>query len=215
MGVLNKLFTKDRPDEYDVIRALVLHHFRKHPDIGEQMVDRLGESEFMALPEATIYRIVETHFRHKRLGHPDHEIFSWIEARRSEIGSGIMPEPLDLESYVKYRLDVEYGSRERLSQQFIGQAIRFCQKYLNTQGLKIHCEICKKVKEEKEFLPIYLKNKVFICRSCDHPEIGQRLIWPGFKLVGVGILWVLLIYALIFIGIVFMNALTFIKETFF
>ena len=215
MGVFKKLFGRDGPDEYDVIRALVLHHFRSHPSIGEQMVKRLGESELMSLPEATIFKIVETHFRLKKQGRPDQEIFSSIEARRSKIGSGIMPKPLNLESYVKYRLDIEHGHKERLSQQFIGQAIRFCQKYLKWLGSKIRCDICKREKEEKDFLPIYLKNKVYICRSCDHSGIRHRLFRTGLKLVGMVFLGIVLLYVLIFLGILFVNILTFIKQTFF
>ena len=200
MDAFENPFGRGGPDEYDVIRALALH--RNSVDV--EIIDRMEKSELMALPEGTIFKIVETHFKLKNQSFSDREIFSWIEAQRSEFGSGIIPNPLDLESYVKYRVNIEQEHGVRLSEQFIGLAVHYCNMYLESLGeqsseiptAKIRCELCKKEKEEKDFLPIFLKHKKYICRSCDQPSIALRFFRALCVLLAMVLFSILVVYFL-------------------
>ena len=194
-------------DEYDVIRALVSHRFREQLNLSDQMIDRMRKSELMSLPEGAMYEIVDKHFKLRMQGRLNREIFYLIEAQRPNIGSGIMPRPLNLESYVKYRVNIEHEYGERLTQRFIGLAIHFCHMYLESSGEqskgeipinKIRCKICEKEKEEKDFLPIYLKNKKYVCRSCDRLGIGHRFFRASFILLGIILFWILAVYLIYF-----------------
>jgi hypothetical protein len=54
----------------------------------------------------------------------DQEIFEAIEAHRSMFDDkGIMPSPLTLSSYIKYRLEVEHSHGVPISSEFIDEAI--------------------------------------------------------------------------------------------
>lgn len=177
MDAFENPFSRGGPDECDVIRALALH--RNSVDV--EIINRMEKSELMSQPEGTIFKIVETHFKLKNQSFPDQDIFSWIEAQRYEFGTGIMPKSLDLESYVRYRVNIEQEHGVRLSEQFVGLAVHFCNMYLESLEEqskyeipinKIRCKICEKEKEEKDFLPIFLKNKNYICRSCVRPSFA-------------------------------------------
>jgi hypothetical protein len=136
MGMLKKLFTIGKHDECDVIRALIIHRLGGSPDFDEKMIKRMGKTQLMLSPESAIFEIVETVYKFRKYGRQVPEILAWIEVQRSKNGReimpsrGIMPKPLNLESYIEYRVDIEHG--ERLSQKFIAEAIRICHKFLES-----------------------------------------------------------------------------------
>lgn len=87
----------------------------------------------MATPEATIVTIVESYVRLKASGRGEGEIFRWIEQQRSPIGSGPLPVPLTLQSYIRYRVDLEHGHTTLpLTDDFIAGAIRKSFRYFST-----------------------------------------------------------------------------------
>lgn len=119
----------------DFIRSLVRNRVQKDPlmqgmgyDIG--MVDSLDQSKIVGLPEATIAVIVETYSLLRRAGAAEHDTFERIEAFRAQHqpGTGPLPTPLTLDSYVAYRIEIEHG-HARLSKKFIASAILACREY--------------------------------------------------------------------------------------
>ena len=92
------------------------------------MVDSLGPMELAGIPEAAIVTIVETYALSKRSGASDLDIFNHIEAHRSQIGSGTMPDPLDLESYIQYRIEIENSTDAPISRQFVSDAVQLSRK---------------------------------------------------------------------------------------
>lgn len=111
MGVWSSLFGGGRPSKNDLIRDLARQRVCQDPmasamGFNERMVDSLGMLQLAGLPESTIAIIVETYAMLKKHGAPDHEIFTRIEAHRSSIGSGEIPNPLSVESYTQYRIEM-------------------------------------------------------------------------------------------------------------
>ncbi len=199
MDVFENPFGRGGPDESDVIRALILHR----NSVDREIIDRMEKSDLMSQPEGTIFKIVETHFKLKNQSYSDQEIFAWIEAQRSEVGSGRMPKPLNLESYVRYRVNIEQEQGIRLSEQFIGLAVHFCNMYLGSLEERSKCEIpinkirrkiCEQEKEEKDFLPNYLIYKNYICLSCDKPSIALRFFRALCILLGMVLSSILVVY---------------------
>jgi len=203
MDVFENPFGRGGPDESDIIRALMLHR----NSVDREIIDRMKKSELMLQPEGIIFKIVETHFKLKNQSYSDQEIFAWIEAQRSEFGSERMPKALDLESYVRYRVNIEQEQGITLSDKFIDLAVHYCNMYLESLGEqlkseipinKFRCKICEQEKEEKDFLPIFLKHKNYICRSCNQPSIALRFFRALCVLLGVVLFTILAVYFLYF-----------------
>lgn len=134
MGLWSSLFGGGRPSKNDLIRSLAKHRVRQYPmasamGFDERMVDSLGMMQLAGLPESTIATIVETYAMLKKHGAADHEIFSRIEAHRTQIGSGEIPNPLNLESYTQYRIEVEHSHGAPISDDFVAEAVRICREH--------------------------------------------------------------------------------------
>jgi hypothetical protein len=134
MGLWNSLFGGGRPSKNDLIRALAKQRVRRDPTasamgFNEHMVDSLGMLQLAGLPESTITTIVETYATLKKHGAPDHEIFARIEAHRSSIGSGEIPNPLNLESYTQYRIELEHSHGTPISEEYVTEAVRVCRQH--------------------------------------------------------------------------------------
>tara|TARA_R110001592_G_scaffold47479_2_gene150393 strand:+ start:437 stop:856 length:420 start_codon:yes stop_codon:yes gene_type:complete len=129
MGFLRKLFGGgDQPSKEELIRSLARRRISTDPlakqmGYDESMVDSLGTMELLSTPEAAIVTIVETFALSRKSGAPDKAIFDHIEMHRSQIGSGELPTPLTLESYILYRLEIEHSSGPPLSDDFVLWAI--------------------------------------------------------------------------------------------
>jgi hypothetical protein len=134
MGLWSSLFGGSRPSKNDLIRALAKQRVRQDPmasamGFNEHMVDSLGMLQLAGLPESTIASIVESYATLKKHGSPDHEIFTLIEAHRSSIGSGEIPHPLNLESYTKYRIELEHSHGAPISEEYVAEAVRVCRQH--------------------------------------------------------------------------------------
>lgn len=134
MGLWSSMFGGGRPSKNDLIRALAKQRVRKDPTasamgFNEQMVDSLGTMQLAGLPESTIATIVETYAMLKKHGAADHEIFARIEAHRSSIGSGKTPNPLDLESYTQYRVELEHSDGAPISEEHVTEAVHVCRQH--------------------------------------------------------------------------------------
>src|SRR5690606_12556195 len=72
-------------------------------------LDSFGVVKLAGLPESTVVTIVETYAILSKQGVAAEDIFQRIEAHRSPtMGSGDMPEPLTLDSYTRYRVNLEH-----------------------------------------------------------------------------------------------------------
>jgi len=90
---------------------------------SESMIDSLGAMALMGIPEAAIVTIVETYALSLKSGAPEEAILNHIESHRSQFGAGTMPTPLNLETYIKYRIEIEHGHGAPISEQFVSRAI--------------------------------------------------------------------------------------------
>lgn len=97
------------------------------------MVDGLDASVVAGMPEATIATIVESYTVLRGKGLKDEEIFWRIEEHRSGLGCEQLSVPLTLESYVLYRLELEYPE-VRLSEQLVRLLIARSRAYFQCQS---------------------------------------------------------------------------------
>jgi hypothetical protein len=128
MGFINSLFGGGKPSKNDLIKKLAKDRINTDPmaesmGFNESMIDSLGTMELMGIPEAAIVTIVETYVLSLKSGAPEEAILNHIENHRSQLGTGTMPVPLNLESYIKYRIEIEHGHGAPISEQFILKAI--------------------------------------------------------------------------------------------
>jgi len=134
MGFLKKPFGGGSSNKEDLIRNLVKKRIKEDPlaeilGYDESMVDSLETMELMGIPEAAIVTIVETYALSLKNGAPEDAIFNHIENHRSQIGSGTLPNPLNLESYIKYRIEIEHDYGAPISEKFISDAIVASREY--------------------------------------------------------------------------------------
>ncbi len=124
MGFISNLFVSGRPSKKDIIKNLAKERIRTDPlaksmGFSESMIDSLETVELMGIPEA----IVETYASSLKNGASEEAILHHIENNRSKIAVGDMPVPLNIESYIKYRIEIEHGHCTSISEQFISKAI--------------------------------------------------------------------------------------------
>src|SRR5438552_317809 len=98
----------------DLIRTLLKARLRADQmaqlaGVTPDLVDQQSDEDVLGTPEATIVTIVESYISLKRLGIPESDILARIEKHRSMIGAGTLPTPLTLQSYVRYRVSLEYA----------------------------------------------------------------------------------------------------------
>jgi len=133
MGFFSKLLGGG-VDKNALIKDLVRLRVRNDPAItavgfNEKDVDSLPRLQLLGLPEATIATIVETwSILHKR-GVSDVEIFQRIEEHRCRVfPRGVMPSPLTLTNYVKYRLELEHSHGTAIQDLFVDAAVEVAKK---------------------------------------------------------------------------------------
>lgn len=134
MELVERLFGKTSPNREEFIRCLVKKRIREDSlaeslGYNESMVDSLGTMEIMGIPEAAVVTIVETYAKSLKVGTPEEAILYQIENHRSQIGSGALPNPLNLESYIKYRIKIEHGRNFPISENCISYAIAISREY--------------------------------------------------------------------------------------
>ena len=117
----------------ELVRELVKERIRSDPraarlGLDESWVDSLTPIQLAGVPEFTVATIVESYASLKTQRVPDDDIFQQIEAHRSMIGVGDMPEPLTLESYIRYRVSLDHHPRAPASEDAISNAIRVFRK---------------------------------------------------------------------------------------
>jgi len=91
---------------------------------SENIIDEMGMIQLAGLPENSIATIVETFAILKKNGVPESKIFARIEAHRSLMVSGQIPNPVTLESYIRYRVYIECSHGAPISDGFLAEAIR-------------------------------------------------------------------------------------------
>jgi len=137
MGFLSKLFgssdTASCNPKNDIIKKYVKKKIAADPSapLTTSDVDSMSEEILMGLPEATLFWIVENYSLHKIQGIEDKDTFQAIENHRSNMGkAGILPIPLNLEDYVKYRVKLEHQEGSP-SDKLIEEAIKEISSMLN------------------------------------------------------------------------------------
>jgi hypothetical protein len=143
---MQQSFAESRPSKMDLIRNLAKMHVKMDVPgdpmalaarLDAALIDSLSEMQLIGSPPGTIVTIVETYSFFRRQGLPDQVIFSRIEDHRSVLGSGKLPDPLNLETYTNYRLDLEYGLGplisnglgRSISREFVTEAVRIARKH--------------------------------------------------------------------------------------
>lgn len=129
MGFLKSMFGGGRPSKDDLVRSLAKKRVREDPmsaamGFSENIIDEMGMIQLAGLPENSIATIVETFAILKKNGVPESEIFTRIEAHRSLMVSGQIPNPVTLESYIRYRVYIECSHGAPISDGFLAEAIR-------------------------------------------------------------------------------------------
>ncbi len=129
MGLFSKIFGGGKFSREALIKRLAKERVKNDPlavtmGFNESMIDSLGTMELMGIPEAAIVTIIETYALSLKSGAPEEAVLHHIENHRSQIGSGSMPEPLNLVNYIKYRLEIEHGHGAPISEHFIAHAIK-------------------------------------------------------------------------------------------
>lgn len=124
------------PSKEDIIRTLIKRRILETGILDEfsRDVDSLNSAQLYGTPEATILVIVETYAMLKKRDTQDGEIFARIEAHRASAGTGQLPQPLTLESYVAYRIALEHSAGAPISQDFIAEAVAVCRAFFHCPG---------------------------------------------------------------------------------
>lgn len=128
----SKSFSDDKT--YNLIRTLLKQRIYSDPLLKNQYmsgnvpkVESLPEIVLLGLPEGTIVTIVETYFAKKKDSSPSDEVVLYsIEKHRKILfpESRIMPTPLTLSSYIKYRLKIEHPHGVGITNESIDAAIK-------------------------------------------------------------------------------------------
>lgn len=119
---------------YNLIRALLKQRIYSDPLLKEEYtsgnvpkVENLREIVLLGLPEGTIVTIVETYFAKKKDSSSSDEVILYsIEKHRKILfpESGVMPTPLTLSHYIKYRLKIEHSQGVGITNDFVNMAIK-------------------------------------------------------------------------------------------
>ncbi len=122
------------PSKIDLIRGLLKARLEsdtmaKMAGVTPDLVDQQSNEDVLGAPEASILTIVESYVQLSRLGFPESEILRRIEKHRSMIGADIMPSPLTLRSYIRYRVSLEYAHTATVSDASLDSSIRAAREY--------------------------------------------------------------------------------------
>lgn len=96
-----------------IARRLLARRIAEDPQaraegFNQQMVDRLSDLEMSGLPESTIATIVSSIADMRQSGIDTKDAILRIEQHRSQIGAGALPDPINIENYIRYRITIEY-----------------------------------------------------------------------------------------------------------
>jgi hypothetical protein len=138
MGFLSKLFGSNNAHhsnpKNDIIKKYIKKKIYGDPSAPLTIsdVDSMPEEILMGLPEATLFWIVENYWLHKKQNFDDNYTFQAIEDHRSNMTgeAGILPAPLNLENYVKYRVKIEHQEGSP-NEKLIEEAIKEISSLLN------------------------------------------------------------------------------------
>ena len=109
-------FGQTKSSALDLARMLLRRRISEDPNakangFTPSMADKLTEDQLAGLAEATISHIVEA-IAKLTLKHYDEELaITQVEQHRRRIGYGALPSPLTVQSYVSYRLAIEYPGK--------------------------------------------------------------------------------------------------------
>lgn len=110
------LFGQAKYSALDLARILLRRRISEDPNakangFTPSMADKLTEEQVAGLVEATIAHIVEAIAKFT-LKHYDEELaITQVEQHRRQIGYGTLPSRLTVQSYVNYRLAIEYPGK--------------------------------------------------------------------------------------------------------
>ena len=102
---------------------------KTYENYDRNCLDTVDEVSLLGMPEASIVWIVEAYVLSLKAGATARQIFDLLESVRSQNGFGQMPEVLNLNSYVKYRIEIEHQFGSRISDYYIQRAIDLSMKY--------------------------------------------------------------------------------------
>ena len=88
-----------------------------------------------SLPEAWIVWIIEQHALLVGEGYSNDEALSMIEAYRSQVGTGEVPNPLNLSSYITYRVHLE--SPAPIPEEYFDWAIGQAKDFVEEHGTEL------------------------------------------------------------------------------
>ena len=127
------LLGRSKVDKAELIRVLVDKRINESwvlqnfgAALGVEDASQMNLLQLLSLPEAGIVTIVETYVAQRRKGKSSEEILTAIERHRSRLCPGArMPTPLNLESFVKYRVKLEMPEMSfPISDEFINFSIK-------------------------------------------------------------------------------------------
>lgn len=110
-------------DKEEYIKRMIKRRVSITPGlfIDNRTIDRLSGLELYSMPESTIVSIVELYVGLKNMNIPDKEIFQQFELMRP--GSGRIPLPLNLKTYVYYRIQLEHNDNSGLNRSYVNSAV--------------------------------------------------------------------------------------------
>lgn len=128
MSIFSNLF-RQRPSKMDLVRRLLKARLAADPmttllGLSPEVVDTQPDELLLGTPEATITTIVETYVTMKQQGIDERQILELIEELRSVIGSDIIPSPLTLRSYIRYRVSLEHSNSAPVSDASLDYSIQ-------------------------------------------------------------------------------------------
>jgi hypothetical protein len=107
----------------ELVRSIIRLRSADRP--ADEVIARLGNAELASQPEATIVAIVRGYYEFKSNGYEDADIYREIEGRRQQAyGVEPLPADLNLDTYTRYRMRLEYPSQSAVHDPiFVTQAV--------------------------------------------------------------------------------------------
>ncbi|MBW1991910.1 MAG: hypothetical protein JRI59_07310 [Deltaproteobacteria bacterium] len=142
-----KIFCKY--DKSELIKSLAIKRVKESPILKDfatdliREINKMSDNQLMGLPEASIVAICETYYKLKSQGMSDEDTFKIIEDHRAILsGSGELPSPLTLNSYIKYRIShelnwslsqgsISFYARASFSDEFVDKAIKEASRFFS------------------------------------------------------------------------------------
>jgi hypothetical protein len=115
MGLFDLLFGAKKSSVESLIKRLAMERMAENgfPDLEgmRRHIEGLSTFQLAGIPESTIEWIVRAYIANKKTGASDEEVFRVIEHHRVSNGgpSGVMPANLGLNTYIRYRVEIEHS----------------------------------------------------------------------------------------------------------